>query len=217
MKKLLSITTISLMLLLGFVLVFSSCKDDDDKLDAELTLDKSSVEVYAGENATVTIKTGNGGYMVSSSSESVATAAVSDQSVTISGVAKGSATVTVKDQADKTATVSVTIETAIIDATTARFKWENTIALETTNNWGTTILSDRVAVTNLSDKKQYVLSWTGGYTVGEKTGGKLRMLESGTETQEITLTNLEVQKAENNLYSLVFSDGTKNGELVFTK
>jgi len=216
MKKLLHINLNTLMWILSLVLIFTSCKDDEEIIP-DLTLDKSSVEVYAGENATVTIETGNGGYTVSSSSATFATAAVSGTTVTITGVAKGGAIITVKDQSGKTATVSVTVSSAIIDATTLRFKWTNTIELGKTNGWGTTILSDRVAVTNLTDKKQFVLLWTGGYTVGEKSGAKLRIVENGQQTQEVTLTALEVQKAESNRYSIIFTDGTKNGELVFTK
>jgi len=215
MKRKVSTTSKSLLVMLGFVLAFSSCKKDET--DAELTMDKTSVEIYAGETATVIIQTGNGGYTVSSSSEATATASVSDAAITITGVAKGLSTVTVTDQGGKTATISVTVNSATIDATTARFKWDNTIFLNTTNGWGTTILSNRVAITNLTDKKQFVLLWTGGYTMGEKTEAKLRIVANGQETTEVALTDLEIQKAENGLYSLIFSNATKSGELVFNK
>lgn len=217
MKKLLHINLNTIVWMLSLVLIVASCNDDDDELAPDLKLEKTSVEVYAGENATVTIETGNGGYTVSSSSAMVATAEVSGTTVTITGVAKGSATITVTDQSGRTATVTATVNTAIIDATTARFKWDSTIELEKVNNWGTSILTDRVAVTNLTDKKQFVLLWTGGFTVGEKTGAKLRVVESGKTTEEVTLTALEVQTAESNRYSIVFSKDTQKGELVFTK
>ncbi|MGV8094898.1 MAG: hypothetical protein AB2L24_23850 [Mangrovibacterium sp.] len=216
MKKSLHINLNTIVWMLSLALILGSCKDDEEIIP-DLTLDKSSVEVYIGENATVTIKTGNGGYIVSSSSATIATADLSGTTVTITGVAKGETTVTVKDQSGKTATIAVTVNTAIIDATTARFKWDSTIELEKANNWGTAILADRVAVTNLTDKKQFVLLWTGGFTVGEKTGAKLRVVESGKTTEEVTLTALEVQTAENNRYSIVFNKDTQKGELVFTK
>ncbi|MGV8092088.1 MAG: hypothetical protein AB2L24_09525 [Mangrovibacterium sp.] len=217
MKKLLHINLKTILSLLFFTFILASCKDDEEIIP-DLTLDKTSVEITVDEQGTVKIETGNGGYTVSSSSATIATAAISGTTITITGVAKGGATITVKDQSGKTATIAVTVNTAIIDATTPRFKWTNTIELEKTNGWGTTILTDRVAVTNLTDKKQFVLLWTGGFTAGEKTGAKLRIVESGnTTTEEVTLTALEVQKVDNNRYSIVFSKDTQKGELVFTK
>lgn len=215
MKKRMHINLKTIVMMLGLVFVLASCEKEDEVSD--LKLDKTSVEVFTDENITVKIENGNGGYTVLSSADAIATATVSEQTITIAGKDKGSATVTVKDNEGKTVTVTVTVKAAIIDTTTLRFKWTNTIELGKTNGWGTTILSDRVAVTNLTDKKQFVLLWTGGYTVGEKSGAKLRIVENGQQTQEVALTALEVQKAENNLYSIIFNKDVQKGELIFTK
>lgn len=202
-------------MILGFVFLLSSCDEKDPEL--ALTIDKTEVNMFAGEQATLQISSGNGDYNVSSSSEATATATVSGQTITITGKAKGATTVTVTDKAGKTATVSVTVKSAIIDATTPRFKWTNTVELEVSNGWGTSILSDRIAITNLAEKKQYVLIWSGGYAVGDKTEATLRIAESGKTTEKVTLTTLEVQKAEDNLYTIVFSKDAQKGELVIVK
>lgn len=205
----------TLMMILGFLLVFSACKKDDPIIN--VSVDKTEAEVFSGESILINITSGSGNYSVSSSSDAIARADIAGQSLRIIGASKGKATITVKDGAGQTAAISVSVKSAIIDASTPRFKWENTVELDVPNGWATTMLSNRVAVTNLVDKKQYVLMWTGGYTVGDKTEAKLRMLESGKETQELTLTTLEVQGAENNLYSIIFSSEGQNGELVFKK
>lgn len=213
--KNLSIYKAAFTLVLGFVFLLSSCDDNDPEID--LTLDKTEVNVFSDEQVTVQISRGNGDYSVSSSSEATATAAVSGQTITITGKVKGAATVTVTDRAGKTALVSVTVKSAIVDATTPRFKWESTTELEQANGWGTTILSDRIAITNLIGKKQYVLVWSGGYGVGDKTDAKLRIVESGKTTEEVALTALEVQKAEDDLYSIIFNKDAQKGELVVVK
>lgn len=205
----------ALMIILGYLLIFSACKKDDPIIN--LSVDKTETEVFSGESVLINITSGSGNYSVNSSSDAVARADVAGQSIRIIGASKGAATITVKDGAGKTATISVSVKSAIIDASTPRFKWENTVELDVSNGWATTVLSNRVAITNLADKKQYVLMWTGDYTVGDKTEAKLRILESGKDARELTLTTLEVQRAENNLYSIIFSSEGQNGELVFKK
>lgn len=120
MKKLLPIVLKTILLLSLCTFFLTSCEKDE--IINELTLDKLSMEVGESEKVTVKIETGNGDYTVSSSSATVATAEVSAGTVTITGVDKGGATITVRDQSGKTAAVSVTVNSAIIDATTARFK-----------------------------------------------------------------------------------------------
>lgn len=215
-KNTIIMTKNALTILVGFIFVLSSCKKDKD-LQVNLTLAKTEAEVFVDESVTVEISAGNGGYTATSSSDAVATATVSGATVTIEGITKGSATITLKDQAGRSAVIAVTVKNAIVDPNTARFKWDNTIELDMANGWSTTILANSFALTSLADKKQFVLSWTGGYTVGDKTDAKLRILESGKQAQEVSLTVFEVQKADNNRYSVTFSNAEKKGELVFTK
>ena len=217
MKKTVRTTAKITAWILGFALVLTACKKDEVTVD--LKLDKSSVEVYTdGIAVTVKIESGNGGYVVKSSAEQIATASVSGQTVTVTGKAIGEATITITDGAEKNATVKVTVKQAIIDTATPRFKWDNNvIELGKTNNWGYTVLKDRVAVTNLTENKQYILSWKDGYSAGEKTEAKLRTVEKDKDTQETSLTSLEVQQAADNRYSVVFSKDDQKGELVFTR
>lgn len=213
MKKFINLKTATIIL--SCVLVFISCKKDEEPV--ELILNESSVELYAGNNGEVTIETGNGGYAAFSSDESVATIAVSSSTITITAVSKGSATITVIDQEEKSETISITVKSTLIDSSTDRFKWDGTtINLNTANNWGHAILSDRVAITNISETKQYVLAWTGGFTEGDKTSATLKIAISGETTEEITLTNLEIQSvSDKGVYSVIFSSSTTSGELAF--
>ncbi|MGV8136020.1 MAG: hypothetical protein AB2L20_12460 [Mangrovibacterium sp.] len=203
--------------ILGLALVLGACKKDEDEVD--LRLDKSTLEVYTdGIAGTVKIESGNGGYVAKSSADQIATASVSGQTVTITGKTKGEATITITDSAGKTAAVKVNVKQVIIDTVIPRFKWGNTvIELEKTNSWGYAVLADCVAVTNLAEKKQYILSWKGGYSVGEKTEAKLRTIEKDKESIEIVLTSMEIQQAESTRYSIVFDKNEEKGELVFTK
>lgn len=212
MKKIFNI-----LLTAGLIVALASCEKEDTVFDLKLD-PAGNVEVFTGESKTVKIESGNGGYEISSiTPEGFAEASVSETTVTVSGKEKGETTVTVKDAKGKTASFKVTVKPAIIDATTPRFKWGNTVELDKTNGWGVSVLSGSVAVTNLTDKKQYILSWTGGYTAGEKSGAKLLTVESGKQTQETPLTLFEIQKADGNPYSIIFGDASQKGELVVTK
>lgn len=197
-------------------LLFSSCKKDKN-LVTELTLEKTAIELFADDQMEIKINSGNGNYEIVSSADAVVSAQASVQSFIISAKGRGMATITVKDSQGKSATLTVTVKSAIIDASTARFRWMNTIELEKSNSWGLTVLADRIAVTNLPDKKQYVLSWSGGYAIGDKKNAKLFIIESGKTTEELEMTGLEIQKVENNLYSIAFNKDSQKGELVFQK
>src|SRR5688572_18390847 len=122
MKKLFPINTSlrTIVMVMGFIAVFSACKKKE--MDpVELTLEKANIEVFAGEEVSVQIKTGNGGYSVSSASEVVAGATVADQTLNISGKAKGETTLTVKDQKGKTVSIKVIVKSAIVDGSIPRF------------------------------------------------------------------------------------------------
>lgn len=202
-------------LVFSFLFILSSCKKDKD-LVADLSVDKPNVELYSGENLTVQITGGDGTYSASSSAEAIAKPEVSGKSIKINGLSKGTATITVKDGSGRTATVSVTVNNPLA-GNTPQFKWTNTVALEQANGWALAVLADQVAVTSLTEKKQFIINWTGGYTVGDKTNAKLRIVESGKTTEEVTLSSLEIQSATENLYRIVFNKDTQKGELVFNK
>lgn len=195
-------------------LLVTACSDDETTVD--LRLAAATAETFVGETVTVDITSGNNGYTVTVSPDAIATATVSGQTITITGKAKGTATVTVVDEAGRTATIDIVVKPPVA-GNTPRFKWTNTIELDKANNWSTAILSGRMAVTNITERKQYILSWTGGFTVGEKTNAMLRVVERGRTTQEIALTSLELQRADDTSYALVFNKDAQSGELVVTR
>ena len=75
----------------------------------DLVLSVSSVNVGQGEDAKVEITSGNGGYIVISADETVATATVAGTTVTIHGVKGGSTTISVKDAAKKAKPIAVKV------------------------------------------------------------------------------------------------------------
>lgn len=218
MKTIFNIKALLSVILMACATFFlASCGEDEDPIK-NLTTEATTTEVTVGNTVTIKITSGNGAYTVTSSTAAVAIAAVSGETITITGVAKGSATITLTDSKEKTVTISVTVNSAVISTTTARFKWNTTtVELDKTNNWSTTLLTDRVAVSNVTDKKQYVLVWTGGFTTGAKTNASLRIVEENKTTEVITLTNLEIQASTSSLYSVVFNTAAQSGELVLTR
>ena len=77
---------------------------------APLSFDKAAVEVTVGQEATVTVKSGDKPYTATVKDAGTATASVKDDKVTIKGVKKGSTTVTVSDSKKKTGVISVTVK-----------------------------------------------------------------------------------------------------------
>ena len=198
---------VNLLIVVSCVLAMGSCKKDEVQVD--LALDKTTIELVVGASGTVKIATGNGGYVVTNSSAATATATLLESTINIIGVKEGTATLTVKDQTGRTVTVVITVNPAAPE-----FVWNDTkILLDQANNWGLTVLSNRIAVTNVASKAQYMLSWTGDMTVGDKTGGKLQIVGS----PDITLTSLKVVQAASTGYYLTFEGDSKKGLVYFTK
>lgn len=78
--------------------------------EQELAMRTSSATMFIGESKTLEVYTGNGGYSIDSSSESVATAEISeDGKVNITAIAPGTATLTVKDRRNKTTEIAVKV------------------------------------------------------------------------------------------------------------
>lgn len=215
MEKVIKINWRTVVMLLSCIVVMSACKDDKDEVLAELKLDKTTIEVTEDATVTVAVVTGNGDYQVSSASADIATATVSSSTITIKGVKEGNTTITVKDVNGKTASITVNVVSKYTAPTSAQFVWNGTtIALDAVNNWGLTIYTNRLALTNLIDKQQYILSWTGDLSKGDKTYGKLQVVGSG---DPISLNLLRVVKSESNAYYLVFEGNSKSGSIYFTK
>lgn len=78
--------------------------------EQNLVMRTSSTTIFLGESKTLEVYTGNQGYSITSSDESVATAQISeDGKVNITTVAPGVATLTVKDKRNKTAEIAVKV------------------------------------------------------------------------------------------------------------
>ncbi len=59
---------------------------------------------------------------------------------------------------------TITEETGITG--TPHFTWDIAIELEQPNNWCMTLATEKVAITNLTEGKQYILTWKGGLSTG---------------------------------------------------
>mgnify|MGYP004546825759 CR=1 FL=1 len=97
------------------MLSLSSCQKEDNNSTTPsgetkvLTLASSSVEVKAGETATVEITSGNGDYDVVPADKGIATATVSGTTITVTGVKSGSTIITVSDGAKQAKPLQVKV------------------------------------------------------------------------------------------------------------
>lgn len=214
MKKILHIFLV-VTILAGFVW---SCSDDDDDQLFRLQLDNTDVTITSiSSPVLLTITSGNEGYTVSSSDESIVTASISGTTVTLTAVGEGTTRVMVADKEKRSVAVSVTVSLTMPDSES--FIWNGaTTEFDKPGGYGISILSSSIALTDLisEDKNQIVLSWSGGFTAGNKTSGKLSFLTpDGSETT--TLTSVNVVRSDVSGNYIVFGDGSKSGELFFTK
>lgn len=209
-------TFLFMLFLSGIILLnFTACKDEDKIQD--LLLSKTSVTVEEGDNVVLYIESGNGGYVVSSSQESIVTAGIVENSIVITGLTQGAAIVTIKDGANKSCPIEVTVISYAQGDNTPRFKWDDYIGLEQVNNWSLTVSENQIGVTNVFERKQYIVAWNGNLSDGIKSEPSLRIVELDKETQVISLTKLAVINEENNCCFITFQDDSRRGELVFTK
>ncbi|HBK30817.1 MAG TPA: hypothetical protein DDZ96_12640 [Porphyromonadaceae bacterium] len=216
MKKIINIDLKTIVMLLACVFIMAACNKDDDEVIQELKLkdNVTSIEVIEDATVTVTIESGNGGYVHSATTPGKIEVSITDNTISVKGLEEGETNLTIKDQKGKSVTVAVNVVSKHTIPTSAQFVWSGAKTdLETTNNWGLAIYNNRIAVTNVIDKKQYILTWTGDLSKGEKSGGRLQTV--GGET--VTLSSFEVVKSENNTYYIAFEGGSKTGNIYFTK
>ena len=100
---------------------------------------------------------------------------------------------------------------------TPHFLWDTKILLEEPNGWGLLVQPGSVAITNLTEGKQYRLLWQGDWSTGKKATPVLRIVEKGKQTEIIVLNQLEVSVIKDGHYSLTFGSDTIEGELVLAK
>ncbi|MDD2244552.1 MAG: hypothetical protein PHY69_03310 [Dysgonamonadaceae bacterium] len=218
MKKLIyNIIGVSLILLL------TSCQAEEfnrPEIDLELLSNEVHLSIVAHEltSTTVNIKHGNSGYTVESSDESVAIATNkgTGSTITITGVGPGSAVVTVTDALGKTATIDVSV--SVTYPTTPTFVWDGkNIRFDKVGGYALTVFPGKIALTDVvNDKVQYILSWTGGLTVGEKNNGTLKIVTYNAEPELIELTKFKVLTPESGSYYCIFSKDDIGGQFFFT-
>lgn len=97
------------------------------------------------------------------------------------------------------------------------FTWDITVELEQPNSWSVTAFSEKVAITNIAEGKQYLLTWKGGLSTGKKSEAILKTIVRGEQTKTTELDILEVKDSGNNIYELFLRGGGRKGEIVFTK
>lgn len=95
------------------------------------------------------------------------------------------------------------------------FSWDITVQLEQPNNWGLTLFENKVTVTNIIEGKQYILTWKGNLSAGEKTNGKLKTIILGKQTKTTELEVLEIKELSNGTHEIFFRGGGRKGEIVF--
>ena len=95
---------------------------------------------------------------------------------------------------------------------TPAFSWE-----ETDNGWGITRFSNLIALRNSNLKRHFHLTWNGGSSAGEKTGGVLRIAEAGKKLQTILLDKLLIEDIDGMYYNIHFQKDEKTGTLLLSK
>lgn len=202
------------------LLTLASCSKDMAIVD--LTLNNTMLEIDKGEITKIAVETGNGKYKAESSNSMIAKVAVSGTTIAILGVEGGSATVTITDEKGKTEMVNVTVSYAVPN--TATFIWnKEPIEFDNAGGYGISILESGVAFTNINEPRQYVLSWEGGMAEGEKTNGKLIIATPGGPEEEedpvevIELASVTVVLSEATGGYIVFNDGSRGGEILFSR
>ncbi|MBD1421800.1 hypothetical protein [Sphingobacterium chuzhouense] len=200
----------AMVLLAG--LLWSCEKDMKDSL-SRLQLDNTDVTITSINTPVVlTITSGNGGYTVQSEDEGIVTAEISETSVILTATGEGTTRIFVTDSERRSVAVSVKVTFTLPDSEI--FIWNGAVTpFDTPDGYGISILSSSIALTDLvsEEKKQIVLSWNGGLTVGDKTSGSLTML-TAEDVETVPLTSVKILRADASGHYIVFGDGTRSGE-----
>ena len=215
MKQFINAHILCFVLILLQFSLFSSCKDDDTV--GELKLDRAAIQIKEGSEGILKVENGSGGYQFSFSDEGYASAKYRENLIYIKGEKYGKVTMKVTDMEGHIATLDIVIVSKVLNTDTQRFVWGDMIELNKANNWAITQEVCSIAVTNLMEGKQFILSWDGDSSVGGKDNAKLLILsnQEAEEPQELILAGMEILQIKDGLCSVVFSTDEKVGELVF--
>lgn len=213
MKQTIDIRFIMFLLLSGTMLF--SCKKEKAVPLQALELDKNNIEILEGYSSTVEITSGNGNYTVLEAA--LVDVEISGNTITFTATENyGEERLFIIDGTGRKAALDVKVIPSVLNADDPRFYWDSMIELEQANEWSTTVLENKVAMTNIAEKKQLVLSWNGEFAVGLKPRATLRIIGEDNK-QDIPLTKLEILAIDRskNLCTMVFYKEKQKGELVF--
>lgn len=101
---------------------------------------------------------------------------------------------TVTDLEGHSVSLDVVVVSSVLSTDNQRFVWGNMIELNKANNWSLFIDTNSVAITNVLEGRQYVLSCDGDLSVGVKANATLEILSSktGAEPEIVQLAGMEV-------------------------
>lgn len=204
-----------IMLLLFCGSIWTACEKEKAVPLQALELDKNNIEILENYTSTVEVISGNGDYTISETS--LVEVEVNGNTITFTATENyGEERLFIMDGTGRKAAVDVKVIPAVLSADDPRFYWDGLIALEQANQWSTTIMGNKVAMTNVAEKKQFVLSWNGEFAIGVKPRATLRIIDDEGK-QDVSLTKLEILAIDRskNLCTIVFYKEKQKGELVF--
>lgn len=90
------------------------------------------------------------------------------------------------------------------------------VQLETDNGWCITRYNNCIALSNFDLKCQYLLTWDGDMSAGEKENAVFKIAEVGKTLQTFRLDYMNIERPAG-FYRITFGQGSRTGELVITK
>ncbi|MBD1424735.1 hypothetical protein [Sphingobacterium arenae] len=204
-----------IMLLLLCGSIWTACEKEKAVPLQALELDKNNIEILENYTSTVEVISGNGDYTVSE--PSLVEVEVNGNTITFTATENyGEERLFIMDGTGRKAAVDVKVIPAVLSADDPRFYWDGLVELEQANQWSTTVMENKIAATNITEKKQFVLSWNGEFAIGVKPRATLRIIDDEGK-QDISLTKLEILAIDRskNLCTIVFYKDRQKGEVVF--
>jgi len=204
-----------IMLLLLCGSIWTACEKEKAVPLQALELDKNNIEILENYTSTVEVISGNGDYTISETS--LVEVGVNGNTITFTATENyGEERLFIMDGTGRKAAVDVKVIPAVLSADDPRFYWDGLVELEQANQWSTTVMENKIAATNITEKKQFVLSWNGEFAIGVKPRATLRIIDDEGK-QDISLTKLEILAIDRskNLCTIVFYKDRQKGEVVF--
>lgn len=190
------------LVLLGLTTTFVSCDKDDKKeiekpVYKEIKVDKSSLTLSVGNSEILEITEGNGGYKVTSSDESKATASIKNNTqVVVEAKKSGEVTLMITDAQSKQASVKVVVfESIALDSKTviAKKGTQKTVTIQSGSGAYSVDSKDKTIATA-------TLSGTTSVVISAVSNGNTTIVVTDTKTnktEEIAVTVSELSIGKN--------------------